>query len=83
MALRNVALPLLRMRAAGQDSANEKRLSTVASAADVHAAVHLDIAKPGSLAAETEVRCAARRCAALASMLTLRAPADGQVAQAA
>ena len=53
---------MLRMRAAGLDGANEKRLSTVGSAADVHAAVHLGIATPGTLAAETEVRRAARRC---------------------
>ena len=56
---------MMRMRAAGQDGANEKRLASVGSSADVHAAVHLGIAKPGTLAAETEVRRAALRCAAV------------------
>ena len=63
-------MPMMRMRAAGQQGANEKRLSAVGSSADVHAAVHLGIAKPGTLAAETEVRGAARRCAAVLRTLT-------------
>ena len=50
--MRQLALPALRMRAAAEEAANEARLG---GGVHAHPSVHLDIARPGTLAAETEV----------------------------
>lgn len=50
--MRRISLPALRMRAAAEQTANENRMS---GGGHAHPNVHLDIARPGTLAAETEI----------------------------